>query len=44
VIKDILELEDVCDQAYRLHLDFARNRFFWDANKRTGLLMLNGHS
>lgn len=43
VIKDIQELEDVREQAYRLHLDFARNQFFWDANKRTGLLMLNGH-
>ncbi|WP_272700902.1 Fic family protein [Desulfovibrio sp. Fe33] len=43
VIKDILVLEDVRGQAYRLHLDFARNQFFWDANKRTGLLMLNGH-
>lgn len=43
VIKDILELKDVREQAYRLHLDFARNQFFWDANKRTGLLMLNGH-
>lgn len=43
MIKDILKLEDVREQAYRLHLDFARNQFFWDANKRTGLLMLNGH-
>ncbi len=43
VIKEILELEDVREQAYCLHLDFARNQFFWDGNKRTGLLMLNGH-
>lgn len=43
VIRKILELEDVREQAYRLHLDFARNQFFWDGNKRTGLLMLNGH-
>lgn len=43
VIKEILELKDICEQAYRLHLDFARNQFFWDGNKRTGLLMLNGH-
>ncbi|MBI9080743.1 MAG: Fic family protein [Pseudodesulfovibrio sp.] len=43
VIKKILEIKDICEQAYRLHLDFARNQFFWDGNKRTGLLMLNGH-
>ena len=43
VIKEILELQDIREQAYRLHLDFARNQFFWDGNKRTGLLMLNGH-
>lgn len=43
VIQKILELKDVREQAYRLHLDFARNQFFWDGNKRTGLLMLNGH-
>lgn len=43
VITKILELKDVREQAYRLHLDFARNQFFWDGNKRTGLLMLNGH-
>ncbi|MDD3311196.1 Fic family protein [Pseudodesulfovibrio sp.] len=42
-IEDILELEDIREQAYRLHLDFARNQFFYDGNKRTGLLMLNGH-
>lgn len=43
VIKEILELGDICQQAYRLHLDFARSQFFYDGNKRTGLLMLNGH-
>lgn len=43
VIQKILELKDVREQAYRLHLDFARNQFFWDGNKRSGLLMLNGH-
>jgi len=42
-IEDILEIEDIREQAYRLHLDFARNQFFYDGNKRTGLLMLNGH-
>ncbi len=43
VMKDILATEGICQQAYRLHLDFARNQFFYDGNKRTGLLMLNGH-
>ncbi|SOB60135.1 Cell filamentation protein Fic [Pseudodesulfovibrio profundus] len=43
VISDLLKLKDVREQAYRLHLDFARSQFFWDGNKRTGLLMLNGH-
>ncbi|MBU1247545.1 MAG: Fic family protein [Proteobacteria bacterium] len=42
-IQTILTLADIRDQAYRLHLDFARNQFFYDGNKRTGLLMLNGH-
>ena len=42
-IEDILEIEDIREQAFRLHLDFARNQFFYDGNKRTGLLMLNGH-
>ncbi len=42
-IKDIVAIEDVREQAYRLHLDFALNQFFYDGNKRTGLLMLNGH-
>ena len=42
-IEDILEIEDIQEQAYRLHLDFARNQFFYDGNKRTGLLLLNGH-
>ncbi len=43
IIKEIFKLEDICLQAYRLHLDFARSQFFYDGNKRTGLLMLNGH-
>jgi Fic family protein len=43
VISDILKLKEIREQAYRLHLDFARSQFFWDGNKRTGLLMLNGH-
>jgi len=43
MLDDMLKLKDVREQAYRLHLDFARSQFFWDGNKRTGLLMLNGH-
>lgn len=43
VMEEVLKLAHVPEQAYRLHLDFARNQFFWDGNKRTGLLMLNGH-
>ncbi|SMF03680.1 Fic family protein [Desulfovibrio gilichinskyi] len=43
VINEILKLSDSCEQAYRIHLDFARSQFFYDGNKRTGLLMANGH-
>ena len=43
VVEDVLQLTHIPEQAYRLHLDFARNQFFWDGNKRAGLLMLNGH-
>jgi prophage maintenance system killer protein len=43
VIEKLLMLNHVREQAYHLHLDFARSQFFWDGNKRTGLLMLNGH-
>ncbi len=42
-ITALLQLEDIREQAYRLHLDVAYNQFFYDGNKRTGLLMLNGH-
>lgn len=42
-IAEILDLPDEREQAYRLHLDFARNQFFYDGNKRTGLFMANGH-
>lgn len=43
VMEAIQSLDDIREQAYRLHLDFARNQFFYDGNKRTGLLMCNGH-
>ena len=43
MIKEINGIDDIREQAYRLHLDMARNQFFYDGNKRTGLLMANGH-
>jgi len=42
-IDAICSLPDIREQAYRIHLDFARCQFFYDGNKRTGLFMLNGH-
>ncbi|GAB6059715.1 Fic family protein [Desulfonatronum parangueonense] len=39
---EALEQYSLRDQAYALHLLFARNQFFFDGNKRTGLLMMNG--
>ena len=43
VLADALAEPTILTQACRLHLDFARNQFFFDGNKRTGLLMANGH-
>jgi len=43
VINNILKIQNICAQAYQIHLDFARSQFFYDGNKRTGLLMANGH-
>jgi len=43
VMEEIRKIEDLREQAYRVHLDFARCQFFYDGNKRTGLLMANGH-
>lgn len=42
-MESILSEESVTVQGYLLHLLFARNQFFYDGNKRTGLLMMNGH-
>lgn len=42
VLNGALAEPGVLAQACRLHLDFARNQFFFDGNKRTGLLMANG--
>jgi len=33
---------DVQDKGIVVSLDFARNQFFFDGNKRTGILMMNG--
>ncbi len=35
-------VENVKDRAMLLFLEMARNQFFWDGNKRTGRLMMNG--
>lgn len=35
--------KDVYDQAISIFLDMARNQFFYDANKRMGRFMMNGH-
>lgn len=43
MLEEIRAMPDVREQAYRLHLDFARSQFFYDGNKRTGLLMCCGH-
>jgi Fic family protein len=42
MIQSLDQYTDQRDQAYALHLLFARNQFFFDGNKRTGLLMMNG--
>lgn len=43
MLEDVAGLDDARDQACRVHLDCARNQFFYDGNKRTGLLLANGH-
>jgi len=34
---------DVYDQAISIFLDMARNQFYYEANKRMGRFMMNGH-
>ncbi|MBA1446424.1 MAG: Fic family protein [Chromatiales bacterium] len=34
---------DLPGSAYRLFLESSANQYFWDGNKRTGQLMMNGH-
>jgi len=43
MLEEIRAMPNVREQAFRLHLDCARNQFFYDGNKRTGLLMCCGH-
>ncbi|MFW5498932.1 MULTISPECIES: Fic family protein [unclassified Maridesulfovibrio] len=43
VLATIEAEESIVVQGYLLHLLFARSQFFYDGNKRTGLLMMNGH-
>lgn len=43
VMEEVKAVSNIPGQAYLIHLLFARNQFFYDGNKRTGLLMMNGH-
>ncbi|NDV27636.1 Fic family protein [Desulfovibrio sp. JC010] len=43
VMETVAAEESIPVQGYLLHLLFARSQFFYDGNKRTGLLMMNGH-
>jgi Fic family protein len=43
MVQKLSEYEDVYDQAIHVFLTMARNQFFYDVNKRTGRLMMNGH-
>lgn len=42
IIKALNKNYSLLNRGYELHLDFAKNQFFWDGNKRSGLLMMNG--
>jgi len=42
MIGSISEIEDMPNKAMLLFLKMARSQFFWDGNKRTGRLMMNG--
>jgi Fic family protein len=43
LLTDITAYDDPYDQAIHVFLAMARNQFFYDVNKRTGRLMMNGH-
>ena len=42
LIRSASEIEDVYDKAIHVFLLMARNQFFYDVNRRTGRLMMNG--
>ncbi len=42
MIKDV-EKDELPNSAYRYFLASSANQFFWDGNKRTAQLMMNGH-
>ena len=42
LIDRLSTISDVFIRAMTLYLDMARNQYFWDGNKRTGRLMMNG--
>lgn len=42
MVANLAAIEDVRTRAMSLFLQSARNQFFWDGNKRTGRLMMNG--
>ncbi len=37
-----VDIKQLPESAYRYFLSAARNQYFWDGNKRTGQLMMNG--
>lgn len=43
MLTDIAAYDDAYNQAIHIFLAMARNQFFYDVNKRTGRLMMNGH-
>jgi prophage maintenance system killer protein len=43
MVEDMATYNDVYDQAIHVFLTMARSQFFYDANKRMGRLMMNGH-
>ena len=42
MLNRVLAIQDTSDRAIAVFLDFARNQYFFDGNKRTGQLMMNG--
>ncbi|PJE78022.1 hypothetical protein CI610_03048 [invertebrate metagenome] len=40
--EQVAQIIDVYDRATTVYLEIAYNQFFWDTNKRTGRLLMNG--